>query len=186
MEEEYGDASDMTNVAQSESNSEISKLDSEGLISFKNDKQLFDKFIDQSFSGEFNKPFSDSLSNIVLGKNSTIVNKTYIESVDIDENGKPIKKIYTSQSVNTTKDGNNLSEINARYMDEEKGLKKSLEQKLLNNKGFKTIKTRDYVNKEDREDKYLKGIGEDQVETFFKNCLAYKNRCNHNGNKYLK
>lgn len=188
MNEEIGDASDMTNVAYSESGkSQISKIDSESLVSFKNDKLEFEKFIDNSFSGEFNRPFNENVSVLLPGKSSMILNKTYIESVNYDDSGKPIKKIYTSQAINSNdKDGNVFSEINSGYIDEEKGIKKALQQKLLNDKGFKTVKTRDYVNKEEREDRYLRGISENQVDAFFKNYEGYKNRCGHKEKRYLK
>jgi hypothetical protein len=184
MSDINGDASDLTNIASSESNySQIAKLDNESLISFKNDKLDFENFVNNEFSSEFINP----IEKITPNKNSVILNKTYTELINFDDSGNQTKKIFSSQSINTHDNlGNNLSEIKSGYIDDEKGIKKSLEQKLLNNNGFKIVRTKDYINKEEREDKYLKGINENQIENFYKNYRNYKSNSNYCKHKYLK
>lgn len=98
------------------------------------------------------------------GGNGTVISKSYVSTVNYDKNGKPIKKEYTSQGIDTyDKNGTKISEKQSGYKDEEKGIKKECHQRLLNDVGHKIVKTRDYINKEEREDNFFKGMREGKI-----------------------
>lgn len=128
------------------------------------DLDIFEHF--GNFGGMNNGGFSSVIQRFnSMGPgnhgNGTVISKSYVSSVNYDKNGKPIKKEYTSQGIDTyDKNGTKISEKQSGYRDEEKGIKKECHQRLLNDVGHKIVKTRDYINKEEREDNFYKGIRE--------------------------
>ena len=111
--------------------------------------------------GQFNNIRSGS------GSGGACITKSYVSSVKYDNDGRPQKQEYSSQSINqVTKDGTKISESRHAFADSEQGVKKASHQRMINDQGHKIVKVKDYKRNEDKEEHYYKGFEESNAEEF--------------------
>ncbi len=111
--------------------------------------------------GQFNNMRSGS------GTGGSCITKSYVSSIKYDNDGRPQKQEYSSQSINQiAKDGTKISESRHAFADSEQGVKKASHQRMINDQGHKIVKVKDYKRNEDKEEHYYKGFEESNANDF--------------------
>ena len=118
----------------------------------------------------FSNRFGGNMDGISVGgqgNNGTLICKSYVTTFKLDKNGRPVKQEYSSSSVNQfTKDGK-LSEKRSTFQDPLNGIKKASHQRMINDKGHKIVKTKNYANNESNEDHFYNGMNEGKFEFLY-------------------
>ena len=110
-----------------------------------------------------------------INNNSTCVSKYYCTKIE-NNNGKPYEETYESESINQNNNGHKISEKKELYKNTKKGVQKAAQQKILDEKGTKTIKQKNIKTGELNEKKIVKGMKKNEVDDFNKNFNEYKEK----------
>ena len=96
------------------------------------------------------------------------VSHSHFSATKLDKNGKEYSENFQSQSIsNIDNQGKRISERQQAYKNS-RGEDKIVHEKMLDNKGYKLIKSRNIENNETCEHNYLKGLKEEKLDEFNK------------------
>ncbi len=90
-----------------------------------------------------------------------MITKSYVSKVNYDQNGKPHKETYQTQSIKQTdKEGRSIHERQQAYNNTKSGVQKAAHERLLDEKGLKVVKARNRNTGEEYEHNLYKGMQE--------------------------
>ncbi len=121
-----------------------------------------------------------------MGGPGTMISKTYMTKVDYT-GGQPHEESYQSQAIKQFGEGgHNISERQEAYKNTYTGVQKAAHQRLLDDKGTKLIKQRNVNTGEQSQHNILKGIQENEVDSFNQQYNDYRDKVHFQDNyKYL-
>ena len=120
------------------------------------------------------------------GGPGTMISKTYMSKMDYS-GGQPREESYQSQSIKQIgEDGHNISERQEAYKNSMTGMQKAAHQRLFDDRGMKLIKERNVNTGEQSQHNILKGLQENEVDTFNQQYNDYREKVHFQDNyKYL-
>ena len=121
------------------------------------------------------------------GAPGTMISKTYVSKMDYS-GGQPHEESYQSQSIKQFggEGGHNISERQEAYKNTYTGMQKAAHQRLLDDKGTKLIKQRNINTGEQSQHNILKGLQENEVDSFNQQYNDYRDKVHFQDNyKYL-
>ena len=120
------------------------------------------------------------------GGPGTVMSKTYMSKMDYS-GGQPREESYQSQSIKQIgEDGHNISERQEAYKNSMTGMQKAAHQRLFDDRGMKLIKERNVNTGEQSQHNILKGLQENEVDTFNQQYNDYREKVHFQDNyKYL-
>ena len=118
--------------------------------------------------------------------NGTMISKQYVSKVDYS-NGTPKQESYQSQSIKQFgQDGHNISERQEAYKNTETGVQQAALQRLLDDRGTKTIRQRNINTGTQEQHDLYQGITENDLNNFNKQYSDYREKVHFQDNyKYL-
>ena len=132
-------------------------------------------------------PNIQSMVNMQQGLgNGTMISKQYVSKIDYS-NGTPKQESYQSQSIKQFgQDGHNISERQEAYKNTETGVQQAALQRLLDDKGTKTIRQRNINTGTQEQHDLYQGITENDLNSFNKQYSDYREKVHFQDNyKYL-
>ena len=97
----------------------------------------------------------------------TVISKSYVSKVNYDQNGKPNRETYQTQSIKQTdREGKRIQEKQQAYQNTRTGIQKSAHERVLNEKGHKIVKERNRLTGDEMEHNLFKGIQEGKIIYF--------------------
>ena len=121
-----------------------------------------------------------------MGGPGTMISKTYMSKVDYSS-GQPHEESYQSQAIKQFGEGgHNISERQEAYKNSYTGVQKAAHQRLLDDRGTKLIKQRNVNTGEQSQHNILKGLQENEVDSFNQQYNDYREKVHFQDNyKYL-
>ena len=121
-----------------------------------------------------------------MGGPGTMISKTYVSKVDYSS-GQPHEESYQSQAIKQFGEGgHNISERQEAYKNSYTGVQKAAHQRLLDDRGTKLIKQRNVNTGEQSQHNILKGLQENEVDSFNQQYNDYREKVHFQDNyKYL-
>lgn len=118
--------------------------------------------------------------------NGTMISKQYVSKIDYSD-GTPKQESYQSQSIKQFgEDGHNISERQEAYKNSATGLQQAALQRLLDDKGTKTIRQRNINTGTQEQHDLYQGITENDLNSFNKQYTDYREKMHFQDNyKYL-
>lgn len=118
--------------------------------------------------------------------NGTMISKQYVSKIDYSD-GTPKQESYQSQSIKQFgEDGHNISERQEAYKNSATGLQQAALQRLLDDKGTKTIRQRNINTGTQEQHDLYQGITENDLNNFNKQYTDYREKIHFQDNyKYL-
>lgn len=163
----------------------------ERMDTFNDEDDLFDPFgnffkdiprLGNGFSNFFNhdnqmKHFEHHFKSMNSNSPGTTISKSYVSSVQYNENGEPERETYQSQSVNQrNEDGHTIKENQEAYHNSVSGVEKASRMRLLDGKGHKCVKERNKNTGDQNEHNMFKGIEEENLEEFNNHYDEYRKK----------
>ncbi len=91
----------------------------------------------------------------------TVIQKSYVSSVNYGQDGKPHEETYHQQSIKQIgKDGRKIQEKQEAYKNSKSGIEKASHQKMLDSKGHKITRERNRLTGDENEHNMYKGFNE--------------------------
>ena len=121
-----------------------------------------------------------------MGGPGTMISKTYMSKIDYSS-GQPKEESYQSQAIKQFGEGgHNISERQEAYKNTYTGVQKAAHQRLLDDRGTKMIKQRNINTGEQSQHNILKGLQENEVDSFNQQYNDYREKVHFQDNyKYL-
>ena len=121
-----------------------------------------------------------------MGNPGTMISKTYMSKIDYSS-GQPHEESYQSQAIKQFGEGgHNISERQEAYKNSYTGVQKAAHQRLLDDRGTKLIKQRNVNTGEQSQHNILKGLQENEVDSFNQQYNDYREKVHFQDNyKYL-
>ena len=121
-----------------------------------------------------------------MGAPGTMISKTYMSKIDYSS-GQPQEESYQSQAIKQFGEGgHNISERQEAYKNSYTGVQKAAHQRLLDDRGTKLIKQRNVNTGEQSQHNILKGLQENEVDSFNQQYNDYREKVHFQDNyKYL-
>jgi hypothetical protein len=165
-----------------------------GMPRFNMDKFFGSGFDDDDFGGDMFSGFSSITRGGMGNMPGTVITKSYVSKVNYDDNGRPQKETYQSQSIKQTdRDGKSIKEKQHAYENTKSGLQKAAHERRLNDKGIKVIREKNFQTGDEMEHNVYKGMNEgkrylilDDLDNFNREYSDYRNKSKFEENyKYL-
>ena len=121
-----------------------------------------------------------------MGGPGTMISKTYMSKIDYSGD-QPREESYQSQAIKQFGEGgHNISERQEAYKNSYTGVQKAAHQRLLDDRGTKLIKQRNVNTGEQSQHNILKGLQENEVDSFNQQYNDYREKVHFQDNyKYL-
>lgn len=95
------------------------------------------------------------------GGGGTVITKSYSSCVKYDQNGQPQKETYSTSSIQATDErGKRIGEKQSAYQNSKTREQKAAQERYLDNKAHKIVKSRTMEGGDEYEHQYYKGMNE--------------------------